>query len=45
MDLMHHVFGDDMEGAYLLALFLGIVAGAAARLSRVFRQWGATSGS
>ncbi len=45
MDFMHHVFGDDMEGAYLLALFLGIAAGAAARMSRVFRQRGAASGS
>ena len=35
MDFMHHVLGDDMEGAYLIAMFLGIAAGAAARLSRV----------
>jgi hypothetical protein len=45
MDFMHHVFGDDMEGAYLLAMFLGIVAGAAARLGRLFRQRGTASGS
>jgi hypothetical protein len=45
MDLMHHVFGDGMEGAYAIALFLGIAAGAAARVSRLFRQEGTASGS
>jgi hypothetical protein len=45
MDFMHHVFGDDMEGAYLIAMFMGIAAGAAARLSRVFRRRGTASGS
>ena len=45
MDFMHHVFGDDMEGAYMIAMFLGIAAGAAARMSRAFRQKGTASGS
>ncbi len=45
MDFMHHVLGDGMEGAYAIAMFLGIAAGAAARLTRVFRQKGTASGS
>jgi hypothetical protein len=45
MDFMHHVFGDDMEGAYLIAIFLGIAAGAAARMSRAFRQRKTASGA
>jgi hypothetical protein len=44
MDFMHHVLGDNMEGAYLIAMCLGIAAGAAARLSRVFRRRGTASG-
>jgi hypothetical protein len=45
MDFMHHVLGDGMEGAYVIALFLGIAVGAAARLTRAYRQKGTASGS
>jgi hypothetical protein len=45
MDFMHHVFGDNMEGAYMIALCIGIAAGAAARLTRAFRQRRTASGS
>ena len=38
MDFMHYLLGEDMEGAYLIAMLLGIAAGAAARLSRGFRR-------
>jgi hypothetical protein len=45
MDFMHHVLGDGMEGAYVIAMVLGILVGAAARLTRAFRQKGTVSGS
>jgi hypothetical protein len=44
MDLMHHVFGDDMAATYLLAILLGLAVGAAARLSRGFRLRRTASG-
>jgi hypothetical protein len=45
MDFMHHVLGDEMEGAYLIALLLGIAAGVAARLGRFYRQRSTASGA
>ena len=39
MDLMHEVFGDGMTTVYVLAILLGIVGGALARLSGVRRRW------
>jgi hypothetical protein len=45
MDFMHHLLGEEMEGAYMIAILLGIVAGAAARLSRVYRRRGSAPGA
>jgi hypothetical protein len=45
MDFMHELLGDEMEGAYLIALLLGIAVGAAARLSRGFRRRETASGT
>jgi hypothetical protein len=44
MNLMHHVLGEDMAATYLVAMLLGIAAGAAARLSRGFRRRWTASG-
>jgi hypothetical protein len=45
MDFMHQLLGEDMEGAYVIAMLLGIAAGAAARLSRGFLRRGRAPGA